>query len=243
MFVVPHDKFIGDACFDSYEIGHYRDSEGYVETWIDKENDCTDNCTTSYTFSGIDSTSSDIYFTVETYGHSIIPLACTTGKYSLQELGTTVNYPVVKFEIYKGNVKQKEIYYVDDTHKPLLIANTNHAVNDAYTIMVKYEWIGSPHRDYTLKAYSKFTNAKISDAYGNTNKLNMDGQSPRGFTSSSYEGITADCSKWGIGVATAVKDTIVKSLFDVFGKANGIGEFFEYLWYNPWIIFIWFTLW
>ena len=54
----------------------------------------------------------------------------------------------------------------------------------------------------------------------------MDGQSPRGFTSSSYEGIATDCSKWGIGVATAVKDTIVKSLFDVFGKANGIGEFF-----------------
>jgi len=72
----------------------------------------------------------------------------------------------------------------------------------------------------------------------------MDGQSPSGFTSSSYEGMTTDCSKWdGSAAATSVKDTKVKSLLDVFDKANDMGEVFEYLWYNPWVMFVWFHFW
>jgi len=55
-----------------------------------------------YTFQvDYSSTTSDIYFTVETYSHAIIPLECTTGKYSA---GGTVNYPVAFVEVYKNSV-------------------------------------------------------------------------------------------------------------------------------------------
>jgi len=217
------------------------ESEGYTETWFDKEDDCDTNCTSTYTFSGIDSTSSDIYFSVETYGHAIVPLACTTGAYSY---GATVNYPVVYVQVYKGSTRQTYKYYVDQTHKPILIANSNHAANDVYTLYVKYEWIGSPHRDYTLKAYSKFSTAQISDSYGNINKINMDGQSPSGFTDSSYTGMTTDCSRFnGAPARGPVADTEVKSLLDVFDKAENAGEVFEFMWYNPWVCVVWFHFW
>lgn len=205
------------------------------------ENDCDNNCTSTYSFKGIDSTSSDIYFTVETYGHTIIPLACTTGIYSY---GSTVNYPVVYFQVFKGETRQTYKYYVDQTHKPILIANTNHNANDEYILTVKYEWLGSPHKDYTLKAYSKYSNALITNSFGNINKINMDGKSPSGFTGSSYEGMHDDCARYNPVAATkSIEDTEVKSLMDVFEHANDAGEFFEYLWYNPWVCVVWFHFW
>lgn len=35
----------------------------------------------------------------------------------------------------------------------------------------------------------------------------------------------------------------VKSLFDVFTKATDIGTFFAIIWYNPWVLFAWFSFW
>jgi len=100
LFVVPNSKFIGDTCFDSYSIGHNREAEGYEDTWYDAEN--MDESYKQYTFQvDYSSTTSDIYFTVETYSHAIIPLECTTGKYSA---GGTVNYPVAFVEVYKNSV-------------------------------------------------------------------------------------------------------------------------------------------
>ena len=72
----------------------------------------------------------------------------------------------------------------------------------------------------------------------------MDGNSPRGFTESTFEGMTDDCSKFSGGeAATPIKDVEVKSLLDVFTKANDIGEVFEYMWYNPWVCVVWFHFW
>lgn len=38
VFVVPIEAFGLDECFYSYQIGHYRKSEGYDNTWTDSYN-------------------------------------------------------------------------------------------------------------------------------------------------------------------------------------------------------------
>jgi len=48
------------------------------------------------------------------------------------------------------------------------MASSNHQEYDTYVIQIKYEWIGSPAQDYTLKVYSKFNNSKIYDSAGHT---------------------------------------------------------------------------
>jgi len=239
LFTVPNSKFIGTACFDSYEIGHNRESEGFVDTWYDREND--DEAFTQYSFT-TDSTTSDIYFTVETYGHAIVPLVCTTGAYSG---GSTVNYPVAYIVIYKGSVSQGYKYYLDQTHKPIIMSSSNHGAGQEYKIYVQYEWLGSPAKDYTLKVYSKYANSQIKDTNGNTNMLNMDGSSPSGFKDgANYQGWHTDCSRYDPKVAkTPVSEVEVKSLLDVFDKAEDIGEVFEYMWYNPWVCVVWFHFW
>ena len=109
------------------------------------------------------------------------------------------------------------------------MASSNHNTNDIYKLYVKYEWIGSPHRDYTLKAYSKFSSAKIYDSSGNTNKINMDGQSPSGFTDSSYTGMHSNCDRYFAEPAEpaepprSIADTEVKSLLDIMNKADNVG--------------------
>jgi len=55
--------------------------------------------------------------------------------------------------------------------------------------------------------------------------------------------MTDDCSKWSATATKSVKDTEVKSLLDVFDKAEDVGQVFEYLWYNPWVCVIWFHFW
>lgn len=81
VFVVPLSLFKGTACFANYQIAHYRDSEGYSDTWYDKEDD-TDGTMSIYTFDVPAGTSSDIYFSVSSYSWGIIPMACTTGSLS-----------------------------------------------------------------------------------------------------------------------------------------------------------------
>lgn len=77
VFVVPINLMKSGQCFDTYQIGHYRDGEGYSDTWYDKEND--NEAMHSFTFDVPASPSSDIYFSVSTYSYEIVPRACTTG--------------------------------------------------------------------------------------------------------------------------------------------------------------------
>ena len=57
-----------------------------------------------------------------------------------------------------------------------------------YTIYVKYQFVGSPFKDYTLKAYSQF-DQPIFDQNHNINEIHMDGQEPSGFTHSDFRGM------------------------------------------------------
>ena len=48
LFVVPINKFRGTDCFSDYQIAHQRESEGYEDTWYDREDD--DESMRSYHF-------------------------------------------------------------------------------------------------------------------------------------------------------------------------------------------------
>lgn len=63
-------------CFKDVHIGHYRDGEGFVETWYDVIDANEDYYTFSYEVS---TNAQPVYFTVETYLLNIIPPGCTTG--------------------------------------------------------------------------------------------------------------------------------------------------------------------
>ena len=106
----------------------------------------------AYTFTPDQSISSDLYFTVETYAHEIVPTTCTTGSIAS---GQSVSYPVAYIAVYNDNDDLLEYqYYLDQRHKPIMVsASTNSAI---YNIYVKYEFVGSPHNDFTLKVYSKY---------------------------------------------------------------------------------------
>lgn len=93
--------------------------------------------------------------------------------------------------------------------------------------------------------------------------IHMDGQSPSGYTSSTYIGMNEwdcsmststsggdttceDCGGDSGGGGETVRDvsTIeVKSLLDVFENCESFEEFWEFMWYNPWVCFVWFHFW
>ena len=51
---------------------------------------------------------------------------------------------------------------------------------ETINIFVQYAWLGSPHRDFTVKAYST-NDVMIYDADGQTNMLYTDGREPSEF--------------------------------------------------------------
>jgi len=71
----------------------------------------------------------------------------------------------------------------------------------------------------------------------------MDGRTPSGFTNSKYCGINCIPSSSVIPTTVNPQTVVVKSLFDVFAKATDIGSFFAIIWYNPWVLFLWFSFW
>jgi hypothetical protein len=63
---------------------------------------------------------------------------------------------------------------------PILISD--YTGGETLNILVRYDWINSPHKDFTLKLYSQHTGTMIYDDTGNTNMLHTDGQEPSEFT-------------------------------------------------------------
>jgi hypothetical protein len=126
-----------------------------------------------------------VYFSVETYSHDIVPNECTTGQTNSGQSG---NYPVAYIGVYQYGQLLSYNYYFDQYHKPLMFGPDSHFSGSQYTIFVQYEFLGSPAKDYTLKAYSKYK-SKIYNSQYNTNMIHMDDQSPSGFTSSTYTGL------------------------------------------------------
>ena len=118
--MVPIENLIGEDCFHSYNIAHMRDTEGYRNTWYDKEDD-EDNVWSSYEFTTYPTIQSDIYFSVATYSNGIVPNECTT-KNVEDEYGewyqTTV--PISFISIYLGWQQVFEAAWFDYAHSPIL---------------------------------------------------------------------------------------------------------------------------
>lgn len=100
-----------------------------------------------------------IYFSVETYFSKVVPKQCTKGKYFYSD-GTSVDksHPLVSFRLYESGKEQylQTAYYGDQYHRPFLLKT--YEAGKSYSLRVRYTWYGSPHKDFTVKAYSRFPN-------------------------------------------------------------------------------------
>ena len=56
----------------------------------------------------------------------------------------------------------------------------DYQANEEFEIIVQFEWIGSPRRDFTVMVYSADGN-DVTDDDGDTNMLHADGQTPSEF--------------------------------------------------------------
>merc|ERR1711990_848111 len=135
--------------------------------------------------------------------------------------------------------------------KIIKLAPADYDANTEYTIMVKYFFYTCPIKEYTVRVYSKM-NMPITKN-GQTNMLHMDGQSPSGFVNSRYTGMTyvpgsnvgpnnQDMTDDGVNPRSdALIATLpAKSLFHVISECRDFNEFFSFIWYNPWILLVWF---
>ena len=101
---------------------------------------------------------------------------------------------------------------------------TDYNAGDTFKVRARYEWLGAPDKDYTVKVYSK-QNLEIKDSRGQTSVIHMDGQAPSGFTASTYRGmnpspIEEDPGEEGEGVIEEPE-----SLTDLFAMAFTDGNF------------------
>ena len=198
----------------------------------------------------------DLYFTVESWYLDMVPESCTTGTYTYTDSNGNqqtdpMTKPIVYYALYNAadtNTPLGQKYYVEQYSKPIKIAAADYTANTSFLLMVKYYWMNSPAKDYTVKVYSK-QNLSVLDSNGNTNMKHMDGQTPSGFTDSTYTGMSNtgpfsngpqdsdgdgndgnssggdDNNNGGNPPTTegATEEKIeVKSLDDVFKKASGI---------------------
>ena len=156
----------------------------------------------------------------------------------------------------------------DQFHAALVVKEAEYAAGDVFTLEIKYTWHEIPEdvRDYTIKVYSK-QNHVIKDASDGTNMLHMDGQKPSG-----YVGVSGGSSAGGGGgggdgdkpdpaptpaptptptpaptpapapVAAAEEPKKPASFFSLFEIAKTPEEFFDMLFENFWVVFVWFDL-
>ena len=75
---MPYDKIINAECITGLQIGHLRESEGYVKTWFDEEQvpKQTEDFHYTVTVPSSVGADSDIYITVESYYQFFTPHEC-----------------------------------------------------------------------------------------------------------------------------------------------------------------------
>ena len=69
------------------------------------------------------------------------------------------------------------------------MTSSQYSALDTFEIRVKYVWLGTTYKDYTVKTYSSM-DLVVRDSMGRQVMLNADGQSPSEYTSSSYKGMS-----------------------------------------------------
>ena len=86
-------------CFSDFQVAHYRDNEGYTDTWYDKEND--DGQLSQYEVT-IPTQDGDLYFTVDTYFYGLVPTTCW-------ETGTAVTSTI---SVYKNEISAANLVHI-----------------------------------------------------------------------------------------------------------------------------------
>lgn len=212
LFVMP----VADlpTCFESYQIAHLRESEGYIDTWYDKEDD-TDLTTEGYFFRLDPDVDSDIYVFAETYAHNIIPIQCTATD---NPYGTSYFWPQVDIAVYQGLNRIGTNTYFEQFHQPTLLSSKDHRAFNHISIYATFQYYGSPAPDYTIKVYSKYT-GQIMNVTMQSNQIHMDGQSPSGFTGSDYDGYSTCNPKPKSTEERDLSKVNVKSMTDLLSKA------------------------
>lgn len=125
----------------------------------------------------------DLYFTVHSYPLNSIPLtgSCFTG-----DAQPTVTFTVSKGEGASNTVLQTKTY-TDNYPQPIQVIESSYAAGDILFAAVDYTWNASPQPDFTIVVYSKQKNLQILDNTSRLpNTIHMDGNSPSGFTESTY---------------------------------------------------------
>lgn len=97
--------------------------------------------------------------TVETYSYNIVPEVCTSESVD-GYFGTS---PFAYFDVYYGR-ENPYSYFWDYAHSPVHIKEGEYRARQKFDIMAKYEWYGSPARDFTVKVYSKHEGTQLTDS-------------------------------------------------------------------------------
>lgn len=236
-------------------VGYTRDSEGYASKWYDRtESTGSPTAYTTFSFDTPAAKNGDIYISVESFVTKSVYASCTTGAYNYESGGSTVtgNSAIwfIDMDVRKGTTWIGK-YGLGQAQmaKIIKLTEAEYDVSSTYNINVKYFFYTCPIKEYTVRTYSKMAlDVKMSGA---TNMLHMDGQTPSGFANSQYTGM-ANAGAVNSGDATSddgvtprtaeqIATVPVTSLADIFEKCRSVDEFFAFIWYNPTMLFIWFT--
>ena len=170
-----------------------------------------------------------IYITAETYSFNIIPRdRCISGNgYA----------PILRLILLDDDDSELEKYeYIDYSHNPIMLDSNNYNSGDPLHIIVNYAWLESPYHDFTVKVYSPYSGMELVDKNGNTNMLYTDGT-----TEPSEFAYAATINPYlPTGWETDPKTTRVDSMTDAFYTSDTSGHFWNYVWYQPWILLVWF---
>ena len=255
VFVIPTQKLVNGVCLQDIQVGYTRDSQGYASKWYDRTE--TNGVPTGYTTFSFDTPAAkngDIYISVESFVTKSVYASCTTGQYSYDSSGSTVtgNSAIwfIDMEVRKGTTWiGKYALGQAQMAKIIKLTESDYDVSSTYNINVKYFFYTCPIKEYTVRTYSKMAlDVKVNGA---TNMLHMDGQTPSGFANSQYTGMTYSgavnsgdaTSDDGVTPRTAeqIATVPVTSLADIIEKCRSVDEFFAFIWYNPMMLFVWFT--
>lgn len=160
VFFVPWTRFLpqtneADNCFSNFEIGHYRDDQGYESHWYDVDDAPEDKITF---YATIPANDGDLYFANDAYYWNMIPGQCTTGIYT-DYYGDTLEapYPLVLFSIFNQRTEDFQYqYYYDQTSYPILVSSSDYQAGDIFEIEVFRGYMADyPAKDYTVRLYSK----------------------------------------------------------------------------------------
>lgn len=241
----------GESCISRVHIAHNRGADSFYHAWYDVDGDTGDG-TKATTFStkipkDVKAVG-DIYITVDSYYEGIIPSHTSCYQYD-SKIGFT---PVRTTHLKKGGTETEAAATDEKDYGTIAyhLKAADVAAEDLLTLDVTYKWFKLPTdvKDYTVGIYTAMVDAsdakmkvlKSADYTGDENMLHMDGQKPSGFKDPS--GSTAPSTTGSSTTATVKAVKQPKCFIDLFDLAETDAEWWDLLWNNFWVVFVWFNL-